>query len=234
MRSVAQAFAGIDPTSLHFAKSSAAAQRAFWLHYIAPHILDSEPRLNFLAKGGGGAIVANLLPAQEVCSFSAGSVCCRRTPPRCNHCTRPACVQTVPRHGVCDSVLHVAAGHHCGHLTVAMRLLGAGDAAQLHLLRGVACCCRVAGWHVLTCLPYISRKPALDSHLTGCLLLQSGWLAGTWQGLRLLLAAVPRSKWRETAAYGDYLKAKQREFQKVPPINSAAKHSWPQAVAQRT
>jgi hypothetical protein len=64
--SIPQAFAGTDPTSLHFARSSAAAQRAFWQHYVAPHILDSEPRLNFLAKGGEGAIVANLLPAQEV------------------------------------------------------------------------------------------------------------------------------------------------------------------------
>lgn len=82
-----------------------APQRASWQHYVAPHILDTEPRLNFLAKGGGGAIVAILLLAQE-----------------------------------------------------------------------------------------------------------SGWLASTWQGLRLLLAAVPRSKWREAAAYGDYLKAKQHEF----------------------
>lgn len=65
-----QAFAGTDPTSLHFARSSAAAQRAFWVSYIGPHILDSEPRLNFLAKGGEGAIVANLLPAQEVRGFS--------------------------------------------------------------------------------------------------------------------------------------------------------------------
>ena len=62
-----QAFAGTDPTSLHFARPSSSAQRAFWVNYIAGHILDSEPRLNFLAKGGGGAIVANLLPAQEVC-----------------------------------------------------------------------------------------------------------------------------------------------------------------------
>lgn len=62
-----QAFAGSDPTSLHFARPSTAAQRSFWVNYVGPHILDSEPRLNFLAKGGEGAIVANLLPAQEVC-----------------------------------------------------------------------------------------------------------------------------------------------------------------------
>jgi hypothetical protein len=39
------------------------------VNYVAPHILDNEPRLNFLAKGGGGAIVAILLPAQEVCKL---------------------------------------------------------------------------------------------------------------------------------------------------------------------
>lgn len=61
-----QAFAGTDPTSLHFARPSVAAQRAFWVNYIAGHIVDAEPRLNILAKGGEGAIVANLLPAQEV------------------------------------------------------------------------------------------------------------------------------------------------------------------------
>ena len=32
------------------------------------------------------------------------------------------------------------------------------------------------------------------------------------------MAAVPRPKWREAAAYGDYLKAKQHEFWKVPML----------------
>lgn len=61
-----QTFADTDPTSLHFARPAAAAQRAFWHRYICGHILDSEPRLNFLARGGEAAIVANLLPQQEV------------------------------------------------------------------------------------------------------------------------------------------------------------------------
>ena len=51
---------------MHFARPDAAAQRAFWVRFVGGHIMDSEPRLNFLAKGGEGAIVANLLPAQEV------------------------------------------------------------------------------------------------------------------------------------------------------------------------
>lgn len=62
----ASAFAGSDPTSLHFARPDAAAQVAFWQQYMRGHILDTAPKLNFLAKGGQGAIVANLLPQQEL------------------------------------------------------------------------------------------------------------------------------------------------------------------------
>jgi hypothetical protein len=64
--STAQALAGTDPTSLHLARAHPAAQRAFWLRYVSGHILDGDPRLNFLAQGGAGAVVANVLPAQEV------------------------------------------------------------------------------------------------------------------------------------------------------------------------
>jgi len=61
-----QAFAGADPTSLHFAKETEAAQGAFWSLYIRPHIFGGDACLNFLAKGGEGAVVANLYPQQKV------------------------------------------------------------------------------------------------------------------------------------------------------------------------
>jgi hypothetical protein len=44
---------------------------------------------------------------------------------------------------------------------------------------------------------------------------------------------VPRSKWREAAAYGDYLAAKQKEFHKVPVLELRAVFCAPQAVEQR-
>jgi hypothetical protein len=34
----------------------------------------------------------------------------------------------------------------------------------------------------------------------GCLLQQSGWMASLWQGLRLLLASVPQTRWQGAAA----------------------------------
>jgi hypothetical protein len=65
-----------------------------------------------------------------------------------------------------------------------------------------ACCC--SGWLARADMSLLSAgHETLVRHLTDCLLMQSGCLASMWQGLRLLLAAVPRAKWREAAPYGD-------------------------------
>lgn len=56
----------------------------------------------------------------------------------------------------------------------------------------------------------------------GCPVLQRGWLTSAWQGLRLLAAAVPRSKWREAIEDDEYLEAKQHEFGKVPILSLKA------------
>lgn len=61
-----QAMAGTDPTSVHFARDNDALQRAFWSLYVRQYIYSSEPQLNFVAKGGEAAIVANLYPRQKV------------------------------------------------------------------------------------------------------------------------------------------------------------------------
>jgi hypothetical protein len=61
----------------------------------------------------------------------------------------------------------------------------------------------------------------------GCVLPQSGWLASTWQGLRLLPASVGRPKWWEVAAYGEYLAAKQHEFRTVQCSTSSGVRPLP-------
>ena len=50
----------------HWSRRSDAARRAFCDIYIRGSLSDGEPRLNLLSKGGGGAVVAILLPQQKV------------------------------------------------------------------------------------------------------------------------------------------------------------------------
>lgn len=50
--------------------------------------------------------------------------------------------------------------------------------------------------------------------------LQRSWLTAMWQGVQLLLSAVPLMKWKELAAYDTYLASKRYQFLQVPPLNT--------------
>ena len=63
-----------DPMTQHWSRRSDAARRAFCDIYIRGSLSDSEPRLNFLSKGGGGAVAAIVLPDQKVCTWSGQSL----------------------------------------------------------------------------------------------------------------------------------------------------------------
>jgi hypothetical protein len=54
-----------DPMTQHWLRRSDVARRVFCNNYICGSLSNSEPRLNFQSKGGGGAVVALLLPQQE-------------------------------------------------------------------------------------------------------------------------------------------------------------------------
>jgi hypothetical protein len=128
----------------HWSRRSDAARRAFCDIYIRGSLSDGEPRLNLLSKGGGGAVVAMLLPQQKV---------------------RVTSGLGLPR----------------GRIGVPLTATAWADPSKRNL------------------------------HMY----LQPGWLASTLQGLRLLLVAVPVAKWREFAAFDEYLSLRKQSLQQV-------------------
>ena len=55
-----------DPASVYFAKPSRKAQCTFWTILLRGHLATGEPRLNFVTRGGEGAITARILPQDQV------------------------------------------------------------------------------------------------------------------------------------------------------------------------
>jgi hypothetical protein len=58
-----------DPMTQHWSRRSDAARCALCDIYIRGGLSDSEPRLNFLSKASGSAVVAALVPGQQACAL---------------------------------------------------------------------------------------------------------------------------------------------------------------------
>ncbi len=63
---IVQALAGADPTGPQLAGPSNTSQRAFWRTAIAADCSGAEPRLNFVTQGGEAAVMARVLPQDQV------------------------------------------------------------------------------------------------------------------------------------------------------------------------